>query len=116
MPLTRRTVVLLATVILTCSSTVRGQGDPYDILITGARLMDGLRQLANKYRAAKQRLEGIEGKSDLIGQTDSMQQVKKLISKRVNTPTITKPLSVSDAKKAGFTVLEKRDEGTYEKL
>lgn len=42
--------------------------------------------------------------------------VKKLISRRVNTPSITKPLSVTDAKKAGFTVLEKRDEGTYEKL
>lgn len=41
--------------------------------------------------------------------------VKKLIS-NINTPTITKPLSVSDAKSAGFTVLEKRDEGTYEKL
>ncbi|MEM9281331.1 MAG: zinc ribbon domain-containing protein [Verrucomicrobiota bacterium] len=42
--------------------------------------------------------------------------VKKLISRRVNSPKVTKPLSVSDAKKAGFTVLEKRDEGTYEKL
>ena len=41
--------------------------------------------------------------------------VKKLIS-RINTPTVTKPLSVSDAKKAGFTVLEKRDQGVYEKL
>jgi hypothetical protein len=41
--------------------------------------------------------------------------VKKLIS-RVNTPTISKPLSVSDAKKAGFTVLERRDQGVYEKL
>jgi len=40
--------------------------------------------------------------------------VKKLIS-RVNTPTITKPFSVVDAKKAGFTVLEKRDEGVFEK-
>jgi hypothetical protein len=27
-----------------------------------------------------------------------------------------KPLSVSDAKKAGFTILEKRDQGVYEKL
>lgn len=42
--------------------------------------------------------------------------VRKLLSKRVNSPQIMKPLSVSDAKKAGFTVLEKRDEGTYEKL
>ena len=41
--------------------------------------------------------------------------VKKLIS-RVSTPTITNPLSVSDAKKAGFTVLERRDQGVYEKL
>ncbi|MEI7957375.1 MAG: hypothetical protein WCJ66_19600, partial [Verrucomicrobiota bacterium] len=41
--------------------------------------------------------------------------VKKLIS-RINTPTVSKPLSVSDAKKAGFTVLEKRDQGVYEKL
>lgn len=42
--------------------------------------------------------------------------VKKLLSKGVTSPQISKPLSVSDAKKAGFTVLEKRDEGTYEKL
>lgn len=41
--------------------------------------------------------------------------VKKLIS-RVNSPVITKPLSVSDAKKAGFTILERRDKGVYEKL
>ncbi|MBK1829430.1 zinc ribbon domain-containing protein [Verrucomicrobiaceae bacterium R5-34] len=41
-------------------------------------------------------------------------EVKKLIS-RVNTPKITKPFSVTDAKKAGFTVLEKRDEGVYER-
>ncbi|MEO0414024.1 MAG: zinc ribbon domain-containing protein [Verrucomicrobiota bacterium] len=41
---------------------------------------------------------------------------KKLVSKGVSSPEISKPLSVSDAKKAGFTVLEKRDEGTYEKL
>ena len=40
--------------------------------------------------------------------------IKKVIS-RVNTPKITKPLSISDAKKAGFTVLEKRDEGVYER-
>jgi len=41
--------------------------------------------------------------------------VRKSIS-RVNTPRVTKPLSVTDAKKAGFTVLEKRDQGVYEKL
>ena len=41
--------------------------------------------------------------------------VKKVIS-RVNTPKIAKPLSVSDAKAAGFTVLERRDKGVYEKL
>jgi putative FmdB family regulatory protein len=42
--------------------------------------------------------------------------LKKLVSKGINSPKITKPLSVTDAKKAGFTVLEKRDEGTYEKM
>ncbi len=41
--------------------------------------------------------------------------VKKLIT-RINTPKINKPLSVSDAKSAGFTVLERRDKGVYEKL
>ncbi len=41
--------------------------------------------------------------------------VKKVVS-RVNTPRVSKPLSISDAKKAGFTVLEKRDQGVYEKL
>lgn len=40
--------------------------------------------------------------------------VRKVISE-VNTPTITKPLSVADAKKAGFTVYEKRDKGVYER-
>ncbi len=42
--------------------------------------------------------------------------VRKLLSKGISSPQITKPLSVSDAKKAGFTVLERRDKGTYEKL
>ena len=42
--------------------------------------------------------------------------VKKLVSRGITSPKITKPLSVSDAKSACFTVLEKRDEGTYEKL
>ena len=41
--------------------------------------------------------------------------VRKVVS-RINTPRIAKPLSVTDAKKAGFTVLEKRDQGVYEKL
>jgi predicted nucleic acid-binding Zn ribbon protein len=41
--------------------------------------------------------------------------VRKVISS-VNTPKVSKPLSVTDAKKAGFTVLEKRDRGVYEKL
>jgi hypothetical protein len=43
------------------------------------------------------------------------QPVRKVIS-RVNSPVASKPLSVSDAKKAGFTVLQRRDEGVYEKL
>jgi len=41
--------------------------------------------------------------------------VKKMIS-RVNSPQITKPMSVSAAKNAGFTIMEKRDDGVYEKL
>ena len=41
--------------------------------------------------------------------------VKKLVS-AFNTPKLTKPLSVSDAKAAGFTILEKRVDGNYEKL
>ncbi|MEI7927837.1 MAG: hypothetical protein WCH40_04745 [Verrucomicrobiales bacterium] len=41
--------------------------------------------------------------------------MKKIIS-RINTPKITKPLSVTDAKSAGFTVLQRRDQGVYEKL
>ncbi len=40
--------------------------------------------------------------------------VRKIVS-GANSPRITKPLSVSDAKKAGFTVYEKRDKGVYEK-
>ena len=34
----------------------------------------------------------------------------------VNVPRISAPLSITDAKKAGFTVMQKRDEGVYEKL
>ncbi|MEO7933894.1 MAG: zinc ribbon domain-containing protein [Chthoniobacterales bacterium] len=41
--------------------------------------------------------------------------VRKVISS-VNTPSLTKPVSISEAKKAGFTVLEKKDTGTYERL
>ena len=41
--------------------------------------------------------------------------VKKVIS-QINTPRVTKPVSISAAKSAGFTVLEKRCDGSYEKL
>lgn len=40
--------------------------------------------------------------------------VRKVISS-FNTPTYTKPLSITDAKKAGFTVLKKVSKGEYEK-
>ena len=40
--------------------------------------------------------------------------VRKLISS-FNTPSLTKPLSVSDAKKAGFTVLKRVQKGEYER-
>ena len=41
--------------------------------------------------------------------------VRKVIS-RVTTPRVAKPLSVADARSAGFTVLKRRDKGVYEKL
>ena len=41
--------------------------------------------------------------------------VKKAIT-NVNTPRLTKKPSISEAKSAGFTVLEKRCDGSYEKL
>jgi putative FmdB family regulatory protein len=40
--------------------------------------------------------------------------VRKVFS-QFNTPSITKPLSISDAKKAGFTVLKKTGKGEYER-
>jgi len=40
--------------------------------------------------------------------------VRKLISK-VNSPMKLKPLSISDAKKAGFTILKKTGKGEYER-
>jgi len=41
-------------------------------------------------------------------------EVRKIISS-VNTPKITKPLSVTDAKKAGFKVWKKTSKGEYER-
>ena len=40
--------------------------------------------------------------------------VRKIIS-TFNSPSITKPVSVSDAKKAGFTVLKRVNKGEYER-
>lgn len=40
--------------------------------------------------------------------------VRKLIS-AVNSPKLTKPVSISDAKKAGFTVLKRLGKGEYER-
>ncbi len=40
--------------------------------------------------------------------------VRKLIS-QVNTPRHSKPVSISDAKKAGFTVLKRLGKGEYER-
>jgi putative FmdB family regulatory protein len=40
--------------------------------------------------------------------------VRKIIS-TFNSPNLTKPLSISDAKKAGFTVLKRTGKGEYEK-
>lgn len=41
--------------------------------------------------------------------------IRKLIS-GFNTPSITKPVSVSDAKKAGFTMFKRVNKGEYERL
>lgn len=41
--------------------------------------------------------------------------VRKVIT-APSTPKISKPLSVSDAKKAGFSILKRRDKGVYERL
>ena len=41
--------------------------------------------------------------------------VRKVIS-AASTPRVNKPLSVSDARSAGFQVFEKREPGVYEKL
>lgn len=40
--------------------------------------------------------------------------VRKLIS-QINVPRLTKPTSISDAKKAGFTVLKRLGKGEYER-
>lgn len=40
--------------------------------------------------------------------------VRKVFS-TFNTPTITKPVSITDAKQAGFTVLKKVGRGEYER-
>jgi len=40
--------------------------------------------------------------------------VRKVIS-LFNTPTYLKPTSISDAKKAGFTVLKRTGKGEYER-
>lgn len=40
--------------------------------------------------------------------------VRKILS-TFNTPKITKPVSITDAKKAGFTVLKKVSHGEYER-
>ncbi len=40
--------------------------------------------------------------------------IRKVIA-GFHTPTFTKPLSVSDAKKAGFTVLKRVSKGEYER-
>jgi hypothetical protein len=40
--------------------------------------------------------------------------VRKIISS-FNSPKITKPTSISDAKKAGFTVLKRVKKGEYER-
>jgi two-component system NtrC family response regulator len=45
------------------------------------------RELTNKYRALKQRLHRLEGRSDLIGDSPPMQAVRTLIAKVAPTPS-----------------------------
>jgi putative FmdB family regulatory protein len=40
--------------------------------------------------------------------------IRRVIS-TFNTPSITKPVSITDAKKAGFTVLKRVSKGEYER-
>ena len=43
--------------------------------------------------------------------------VKKLVSRGVHSPKgVAKPFSVSEAKSAGFTILQRRDKDVFEKL
>jgi len=62
----------------------------FDYLTKPCRLVDiesvltrvaARRELTNKYRALKQRLERIEGKSDLVGESAGMKGVDRLLSK-----------------------------------
>jgi two-component system NtrC family response regulator len=43
------------------------------------------RELTNKYRALKQRLDRLEGAPDLVGQSEKMNQVRRLIAKAAPT-------------------------------
>ena len=43
------------------------------------------------------------------------QEVRRSAPQRINTPFYSKPLSISDAKASGFTVLKKTSKGEYEK-
>ncbi|MFH1497849.1 MAG: zinc ribbon domain-containing protein [Verrucomicrobiota bacterium] len=43
------------------------------------------------------------------------QAVSRVAIQQVNTPKLMKPLSISDAKRAGFTVLKRISSGEFEK-
>lgn len=43
------------------------------------------------------------------------QPVQRAVATRANLPKLTAPLSVSQVKQAGFTVLRRTGDGTYEK-
>jgi putative FmdB family regulatory protein len=55
------------------------------------------------------------GRQPLIQCPLCKKAVRKVIS-GANLPRLAKPLSVADAKQAGFSVFEKREKGVYEKL
>ncbi|PHS00961.1 MAG: transcriptional regulator [Blastopirellula sp.] len=86
-------------IVLTGKSTVETaiaalRHGAFDYLTKPCRLVDlqtlltrvaQKRELMRKYRALKNRLEQLEGKSELIGRSDGMQQVNRLVEKVAST-------------------------------
>ena len=71
---------------------------------------DAIMRLGTAYWGSKTLLSAVE-----LKQCPACRKpVRKIIS-AFNTPSLTKPTSISDAKKAGFTVLKRVSKGEYER-